>query len=255
MASPTAWLVTGAGRGIGKELVAKLLLKPGLTVVATVRDVGKAKQSLNELPKAEGSKLVIVKLDSQVDTDAREAVAKLRSDHGITFLDVAVANAGIAHSGTTVSGTNITAFRDHINTNTIGPITLFQAVSPLLKASHSGNPIFLGITTVFGSIGGQDLVAALPPVLSPYGASKAALNWIVQRLHREENWLTSFVVHPGLVLTDMGSAIIPEGANPKLFGAITVEESVENLLNLISQAKRETEGGIFKNYDGNPLPW
>ncbi|KAH6999339.1 aflatoxin biosynthesis ketoreductase nor-1 [Ilyonectria destructans] len=255
MSSSKTYLITGANRGIGKELTANLLLRSGITVVAAVRDTSKAASSLTSLPKGEGSRLVLVKIDSQVDTDAAAAVAQLRGEHGITSLDVVIANAGIAHSGTTVSNTNPDAIRDHINTNTIGPVTLFQAVSPLLKANQNGNPIFLPISTIFGSIGGQDYLSQVPPVMSPYGASKIALNWIVHRIHREESWITAFVVHPGLVLTDMGSGMLPAGADPAAFGALSVEASVAGLLKLIDSANREKHGGTFQNVDGTPLPW
>ncbi|KAF5010720.1 hypothetical protein FDECE_3131 [Fusarium decemcellulare] len=257
MSSSKTYLITGAGRGIGKELTAKLLLRPGVTVVAAVRDTPRAGPSLTSLPKAEGSRLILVKIDSQVDTDAAIAVSQLQQEHGITSLDIVIANAGIAHSGTTVSNTNPDALRDHINTNTIGPVTLFQAVSPLLKANQSGNPIFISITTILSSIGAQDYLSQVPPVLSPYGASKTALNWIVHRIHREEPWVTAFVVHPGLVLTDMGSEFFAPGTDPDALGVspITVQESVAGLLKLIDSANRDKHGGTFQNVDGTPLPW
>ncbi|RYP09407.1 hypothetical protein DL765_008470 [Monosporascus sp. GIB2] len=255
MSAPKTYLITGANRGIGKGLTAKLLQRPGVTVIATARDPVKAATSLNELPKGEGSKLIIVKLDSQVDSDAGAAVAQLQKEHGITSLDVVIANAGIAHSGSTVSKTTPDALRDHFNTNTIGPVTLFQAVYPLLKASKTANPIFLPISTVLGSIGSQEALAAFPPLLSPYGASKTALNWIVSRIHYEEPWVTTFAVHPGLVLTDMFRATLPPGVDPAVFGPIDVETSVTGLLKLVDAATREEYGGKFRNYDGNPLPW
>ncbi|KAF4471804.1 short-chain dehydrogenase [Fusarium albosuccineum] len=255
MSSSKTYLITGAGCGIGKELTTKLLLRPGVTVVAAVRDTSRAGPSLTSLPKGEGSRLILVKIDSQADTDAAVAVSQLQEEHGVTSLDIVIANAGIAHSGTTVSSTSPDAFRDHINTNAIGPVTLFQAVSPLLKASQIGNPIFLPISTIFGSIGGQDYLSHVPPIMSPYGASKTALNWIVHRIHLEEEWLTTFVVHPGLVLTDMGFGILPPGADPAALGALTVPESVAGLLKPIDSASREKHGGTFQNVDGTPLPW
>ncbi|WAO91539.1 Hypothetical protein NCS54_00901400 [Fusarium falciforme] len=234
MSLAKTYLITGANRGIGRALVSKLLLRTGVTVVATARDVSKA-SSLNDLPKGEGSRLILAKLNSHVDTDAADLVSQLRGD--------------------TVSNTTPEAIRDHVNTNTIGPITLFQATYPFLKASSTGNPIFLGITTIFGSIGGQDYLTSVPPIMSPYGASKTALNWLIHRIHREEPWLTAFVLHPGLVLTDMGSGLVPPGANPAAFGAIDVDTSVAGLLKLVDSASRNEHGGTFRNVDGTVLPW
>ncbi|KAH6983847.1 aflatoxin biosynthesis ketoreductase nor-1 [Ilyonectria destructans] len=254
MSAPKTYFITGANRGIGKGFTEKLLLRPGVTVVATARDPAKA-ATLNSLPKGEGSKLIILKLDSQVDADPAAAVAQLQKDHGIKSLDVVIANAGIAHSGTTVSKTTPESLRDHFNTNSIGPVTLFQAVSPLLQASPTGNPIFFPISTLIGSIGSQEALAAFPQVFSPYGASKTAINWLVSRLHFEEPWLTTYTVHPGLVLTDMATSFTPPGIDPASVGAIDVETSVTGLLKLVDTATRAEFGGKFKNYDGTPLPW
>ncbi|KAH7146886.1 aflatoxin biosynthesis ketoreductase nor-1 [Dactylonectria estremocensis] len=254
MSAPKTYFITGANRGLGKGFTEKLLQRPGVTVVATARDPAKA-AALNSLPKGEGSKLIILKLDSQIDADAAAAVVQLQKDHGIKSLDVVIANAGIMHSGTTVSKTTPDSLRDHFNTNSIGPVTLFQAVSPLLQASSTRNPIFLPISTLLGSIGSQESLAAFPQTFSPYGASKTALNWLVSRLHFEEPWLTTYAVHPGLVLTDMATSVIPAGVDPASVGAIDVDTSITGLLKLLDTATRAEIGGKFKNYDGTPLPW
>lgn len=255
MSAPKTFLITGANRGIGRGLTAKLILRPGVTVIATARDPTKAADALNDLPRGEGSKLIVAKLDSEVDSDPATVVALLQNEHSITSLDVVIANAGISKDGTTVANTTPQNLRDHFNTNTIGPVTLFRAVRPLLQASKTRNPIFVPITTVLSSIASQEAFAAFPQALSPYGASKTALNWLVARIHFEEPWLTAFVVHPGLVLTDMGSAVVPPGHEPASVGAIDVDTSVTGLLKLVDTASRPEFGGKFKNYDGTPLPW
>ena len=253
MSSPLTYLITGANRGIGKGFTSTLLQRPNTTVIAGVRDVAKSTSALESLPKASGSKLIIVKIDSSDEADPKNAVAELQSKHGITSLDVVIANAGIAHSGTTIINTSSDALRDHFAVNTIGPILLFQAVKPLLQASKSGNPIYLGISTVIGSMGAQAMLAGFPQVFSPYGASKAALNWAFARIHFEESWLTSYVTHPGLVMTDMGSAMAdPEAL--KAAGAITVEQSVNGVLSTLDKADRNLSG-TFQNWDGTTLPW
>jgi norsolorinic acid ketoreductase len=255
MSQNLTYLITGANRGIGKGLTSSLLQRPNTTVIAGVRDIAKSTSILEGLPKANGSKLILVKLDSQSETDPSNAVSELASKHSITSLDAVIANAGIGHSGSTIAKNSAEALRDHFNTNTIGPILLFQAVAPLLKASPTGHPKFLAISTIIGSIGAQEQLAALPPTLSPYGASKAALNWVFKRIHIEENWLTAYVSHPGLVLTDMTLALTGSENSAKQIGAITVDQSVAGLLKTLDGASREKNGGVFMNYDGSVLPW
>ncbi|KAF3035531.1 hypothetical protein E8E12_001562 [Didymella heteroderae] len=252
--SPTIYLITGANRGIGKGLTAELLQRPNTIVIAGVRDTTASASVLNSLPTAPGSRVIIVKIDSQSETDAKEAVSQLTTEHGITSIDIAIANAGIAHSGAPVAQTTSDSLRDHFNTNAVGPVLLFQAVKPLLQASKSDKPIFLATSTVVGSIGGQEALAGLPPVLSPYGSSKAALNWLVRRLHYEEPWLVSYVTHPGLVLTDMASGMFSSAEQAAAMGAITVDVSVAGILKTLDSASKEISG-TFQNYDGTTLPW
>ncbi|KAL3418675.1 short-chain dehydrogenase [Phlyctema vagabunda] len=256
MTQALTYLITGASRGIGRGFVFALLQKPSTTVIAAVRDPSKASsKSLADLPKAAGSKLIIVKIDSVENSDASNAVRQLQEDHDIKHLDVVIANAGIAHSGKPVIANSTDVVLEHFSINAIGPLILFQATAGLLKASKSGRPTFIAISTLIGSISSMELLAQFPSTMSPYGASKAALNWFVRRIHFEEPWLTSFVFHPGLVQTDMASRTI-EGTSLKLedLGAITVEESVTGMIKTIESASREISG-TFQNYDGTVVPW
>ncbi|CAG9998630.1 unnamed protein product [Clonostachys byssicola] len=254
MSQNKIYLITGANRGIGRGLTASLLQRSSTTVVAAVRDPAKA-NDLDSLPKGQGSKVVVIKLDSGVDTDASEAVSRLQKDFGISALDVVIANAGIANNGNTVLNTSPESIRDHFNVNTIAPISLLQVTQPLLKKAQSGNPIFVAMSTAVSSIGFQEKLAHFPPRFSPYGASKSALNWLVRRIHIEEPWLTAFVFHPGLVLTDMGTGLVNAAKDPSKTGAITVDVSVNGILKTLDSASREI-GGTFQNYDGSfQFPW
>ncbi|KEY72296.1 hypothetical protein S7711_00294 [Stachybotrys chartarum IBT 7711] len=258
MSSQTTYLVTGANRGIGKGFIRTFLSRPSATVIAAVRDPShQTSKALAELPKAAGSKLLVVKLDSSVTTDADDAVRTLVKEYGITTLDVVVANAGIADGGDTIRKTTAANAQHHFNVNTIAPMLLFQATADLLQASKTGNPKFVAISTFIGSIAGVEHLVSLgfPATSSPYGGSKAALNWIIRRLHFEEPWLTTFVFHPGLVETDLAMASVASaGLSLKDVGAISVDTSVAGMTKTIDSATREI-GGTFQNYDGAVNPW
>lgn len=256
MSANLTYFITGANRGIGKGLVTILLQRPATTVIATVRDLSSnTTEELRHLPTAKDSKLIVLKLDSAIENDALDALTCLTQTHGITSLDVVVANAGISHSGNPVAETSVGAALEHFSINSIAPLVLFRATASLLKASRSGRSIFVALSSIIGSIGGMELLACIPAKLSPYGASKAALNWLVRRLQFEEPWLISFVIHPGLVLSDMGSAAVKEtGADPRAMGAITVEESAKAILKSIDVANPDTSG-TFQSYSGATLSW
>lgn len=250
-------LITGANRGIGRGLTSVFLRQPLTTVIAAVRDVTKeSSQSLAQIPMADGSRLILVKMDLSAPSDAAKAIEAIQKDHGIDALDIVIANAGISHSGTSALKTPADVAMEHFSINSLGPIVLLQATAPLLRNSKKNSPKFVAISSIIGTISGTDLLRGLPHTTSPYGSSKAALNWFVRRLHVEEEWLVSFVFHPGLVLTDMvARSFSASGADPKKMGAISVEESVEGLFKVISSASREETSGTFRNFDGQVLPW
>ncbi|KAF4832136.1 Norsolorinic acid ketoreductase nor1 [Colletotrichum tropicale] len=258
MSANQTYLITGANRGIGKGFVTALLARPSTTVIAGVRDPSSSSsKALASLPKGASSTLILVKIDSSIEADPAAAVATLQDEHAITAIDTVIANAGISHTSGPVRETASAPALDHFRVNSIAPLLLFAAAAPLLR--KSANPVFVAISSAIGSVGLQENLAKLFPPgvgLSPYGASKATLNWLVKRLSVEEEWVTAFVFHPGLVETDMSAALAEKNgvADAKSLGAITVETSVGGMVKVIDGATKEVSGK-FKNYDGTDLPW
>ncbi|PNS18364.1 hypothetical protein CAC42_6181 [Sphaceloma murrayae] len=250
----TTHLVSGASRGIGKEFITQLLQRPDSTVIAALRTPSSA-EPLESLPKAAGSKLLTVKIDSSSETDAKEAIAQLQKDHGITRLDVVIANAGITRDNTDAMSAIPSAFHDVMTTNVLGPLLLATATRDLLK--QSSRPVFAVIGSVAGSIASQaqfvDFAFTSPMV--PYGVSKAAVSYVVERMHLEEKWLLALNVHPGLVETETALSTLPPGFDRAAYGALTPETSVGQMLDLIGKASREREGGKLVRFDGEILPW
>jgi NAD(P)-dependent dehydrogenase (short-subunit alcohol dehydrogenase family) len=67
--TPTVVLITGANRGIGKGLLELYLLKPNHLVIAGNRDPEHAtSKALATLPTADGTSLLVVKIDATVRT-------------------------------------------------------------------------------------------------------------------------------------------------------------------------------------------
>ena len=215
--------------GIGRGLVAMYLMHPQSTVIAAVRDLSSStSQSLSELDHASGSILILVKLDASFPTDASTAVQELQTKHHLTSIDVVIANAGISANLPQVRNVTAEDIYQHINVNVIGVVTLFQAVLPLLEKS-TRTLRFVGISSSAGSIGGMEL---RPYPNASYGTSKAALNFMIRKIHFEHPELTAFPIDPGWVQTDMGNF----GA--KVFGVekaeISVDESVAGIVKRVS---------------------
>jgi len=148
--SELTYLITGAGRGIGKGILSALMTRPNTTIIAAVRDTSTATNSLSTVPVGKDSKIIIVKLDATIDSDPSTAVEILKSKHNISKIDVLLSNAGLLDGIAPVLETSPDTVRRHFEVNTIGPLTLIQAFMPLLLLSPS--PKFLVITSSIGSI-------------------------------------------------------------------------------------------------------
>lgn len=176
--------------GIGKGLLEIYLARPSHTVIAAVRDPATA-SSLSSLPKGKDSTLIIVKIDSASETDAAAAVEVLKTKHGITTLDIVIANAGISNSAPCpVATVPLAEIHSHLQVNGLGPIVLFQAVFPLLGKDAK----FVYTSSAIATIGGMEM---RPFSLLPYGASKAFGNYFVRKIHFENEGLVAFAMDPG----------------------------------------------------------
>src|SRR5580765_1317866 len=91
MTDKNVWLVTGAGRGMGVDIV-KAALAAGHAVVAT----GRKTDSLTSV-LGEADDLLVVKLDVTRPEDAKAAVAASMNRFG--RIDVLVNNAGNFYAG------------------------------------------------------------------------------------------------------------------------------------------------------------
>jgi norsolorinic acid ketoreductase len=173
-------------------------LRSNVTVIAGVRDLQNA-EAFDSFIKGAGSKIVAVKIVSSDESAAHTAMQHLQAERGITKLDVVIANAGIAKYFGPASSTPIAEMREHLEINALAPLILFQSTTSLLKAAPK--PKFVVISTKGSTIGGMENE---PFPLTAYGTSKAAVNYIVRKIHFENPWLIAFPIHPGYVLSYIG---------------------------------------------------
>ncbi|KAI5276026.1 putative NADP(+)-dependent dehydrogenase [Aureobasidium subglaciale] len=248
-------LISGTTKGLGRAFVAKYLSRPNTTVIATEA------QALHSISKAEGSNLIVVKVESRSDTDCISAIDSLH-DQGISHLDVVIANAGFYTVPKDPAVAKITAeeLLDHVNVNAAGPVRLFQATLPLLKAAEK--PIFVYISSMAGSIAAT---GDLPLGVGVYGASKAAGNFLVRRIHQENPELTAFAMHPGAVKTE-GGLVVSEDLGMLQYEEFftTLEKSIDGMVGKkeqeadqrqIDNATRENSSGKFLCFDDTLLEW
>ncbi|KAI0968595.1 hypothetical protein F4678DRAFT_442281 [Xylaria arbuscula] len=250
MAQSTVVLVTAAGRGIGRSLAEAFLSRPNHIVVGSVRDEsGATAQGLKAFRPAEGSRLIMVKIDGTDFADSTKAI-KQAQDAGIEHIDIAISVVGGAGGITPLDKVTPEEVTHAINLNALGPLGLYQAVKPLLEKSNA--PKWVAITSAVGSIGNMGNFGS--HVAPAYGIGKAGLNWITMAAHCGNKALIAFVVHPGLVQTDGGNRAargmgLPEAPNTK-------QQSTDGILKLIDNATRaETSGKFFDVISGAEIPW
>lgn len=246
----TVVFITGASRGIGRTLVGTFLLRPKHTVIGSVRDTtaGYVKE-LEALPKAEGSRLQLVKIESRNSADPAAAIANLA---GVDHIDVVVANAGGAGENAMVPLDVVSAeiVTDTFTVNTLGPLALYQAVKPLLEKSQA--PKWVSVSSAAGSIG--RLEAHKAHIAPAYGIAKAGLNWTTTAIHSANQGFIAFAVHPGLVQTESGNESARAMGLPE--APHTQRQSIDAILGLIDHATREKSSGkFFDVIDGSEIPW
>ncbi|KAL6355412.1 hypothetical protein LRP88_11001 [Fusarium phalaenopsidis] len=241
----TVYVVTGANRGIGLGLVKTLLSRPSVTVVASVRNDDAAtslKSDTDSVTKGENTSLIIVKLDFSNAL----APEQIRDAFTVDHIDILINNAAFSPSMTLAAETTADNLRAAFEINTIGPLTVFQGLWPLLRKSTA--PKVINVTSSVGCITIQEGPGGA------YGPSKAALNWLTRALHMQNQGLVAVALHPGWVQTRMGELCARDwgfpGSPPE-----TIEGSVEGMVQIIDEATREKYSGKFVTYKGQELPW
>ena len=180
--------------GIGLSLLNTYLARPNSTVIAGVRDLSnsssKALRSVNKHPS---SIIIIVKIDNASATDAKDAMNFLQSEHKISKLDTVIVNAAVQNLiFAKLADVDPEQVQEHKSIKAVGSLVLFQADLPLLQ--KGSQPKFVVMGSAIGSIGGME---KRPFPMSAYGVSKAAVHYLVRKIHFENEGLIAFAVDPG----------------------------------------------------------
>jgi 3-oxoacyl-[acyl-carrier protein] reductase len=182
-------IVTGASRGIGREIAAQMASR-GAVVVAAARG-GNAAGTVAAIREA-GGRAEVASLDVTDEASIGAMVGGVLERHG--RLDVLVNNAGIARDQLMLR-----MKRDDwdlvLATNLTSAFTCVQAVLKPMVKQRSGR--IISISSVVGQMGNAGQ--------ANYAASKAGLIGFSKALAREvaSRSITVNVVAPGFIETDM----------------------------------------------------
>jgi len=161
------WLVTGSARGLGRAIV-EAVLDRGDRVVATARDPGR----LAPLAANHPDRLLALALDVTDPSAVAAAVSAAEARFGA--LDVLVNNAGYGRLSP-FEQIGDADFRDQIEANFFGTVSLCRAVLPSMRQRRSGTIVNIS------SVGGRGTT----PGLSAYQAAKWAVSGFSEVLAQE----------------------------------------------------------------------
>jgi len=232
-------LVTGANKGIGKE-IARLLVEAGLTVYVGSRDAGRGARAVKEI----GGDTRLLLLDV-TDSDSIAAAAR-----HVERLDVLVNNAGIIVDGSTPPEADVDSFRRTYETNLFAVLAVTNAFLPALR--RSPRPRIVNISSGTGSLtwsaDPDHPIGASPGRGAAYRSSKTALNALTL-FYGQSLAADGFKVNalaPGLRRTDLNARAAASEGDPAeaATGAVT-----------LALLPDDGPTGRFFSWDGTDVAW
>ena len=218
------YLITGANRGIGLELV-RQLSKRGENVIATCRSTS---SELNALS---------VRVETGIDITSGDSIIQLKENLKDTKIDVLIQNAGIAEFNS-LSNLDPQSIVHQFEVNALSPLCFAQTM--LNNLSQPGKIAL--ISSRMGSIEDNSSGGSYG-----YRMSKVALCMAGKSLSidlRSKN-IAVAILHPGLVSTRM-TGYTSNG--------ITAQESAKGLIQRIDELTLDNTG-TFWHSSGEILPW
>ncbi|WP_042373384.1 SDR family oxidoreductase [Streptacidiphilus neutrinimicus] len=242
--APTTALVTGANKGIGKE-IARQLAAAGVHVLLAARDAERGRKAVAELNADEAAADVRLLVLDVTDPDG---VARAAAE--VDRLDILVNNAGMMADGSTAPDAELDAFRRTFETNVFGVLTVTNAFLPALRRSPA--PRIVNISSGTGSLAWSADPAREFALAAGSGAayrsSKTALNaltlFYAQTLAPEGFKVNALA--PGLRRTDLNALAAASDGDPAEAAAGAVR---------LALLPDDGPTGAFLSWDGTPVPW
>ena len=220
----STYLITGANRGIGLELVRQLKNR-GEDVIAACR---LASPELNALS---------VRVETNIDITSGDSVLKLRENLNDIKVDVLIQNAGIAEFNS-LSNLDPQSILHQFEVNALSPLCFVQTMLNQLSKSAK---IAL-ISSRMGSIDDNSSGGSYGYRMSKVALCMAGKSLAIDLKSKD---ISVAILHPGLVSTRM-TGFTSNGIHP--------QESVKGLIQRIDELTLDNTG-TFWHSSGEILPW
>ncbi len=245
MTTTAVALVTGANKGLGREVV-RQLARLGVTVVLGSRNVARGEEAAREL-LAEGLPVSCVELDVTNEASASSVAERIRREHG--RLDILINNAGIYLARPALEVT-AKEMRQTFETNVFGVVTMIHSMVPLLRDAPAARIVNIASTTASQALTSDPkTMFGLENSILPYASSKTAVTMLTLQYAnamRRDPALAQIKVNaatPGYIATDLNNHS----------GNRTVEQGAKIVIKLATLPDDGPSGGFFN--DDGPVPW
>ncbi|MEW9076967.1 3-oxoacyl-[acyl-carrier-protein] reductase [Terrisporobacter glycolicus] len=235
-------VITGASRGIGREIALKYA-KEGASIVLNYRnsetEALKLKEELDKL----GSDTLIIKANVSNFEEAEKLIKEAKETFG--RVDILVNNAGITKDNL-IMRMKEEDFDSVIDVNLKGAFNCLKAVTPIMVRQKSGK--IINMSSVVGVIGNAGQVN--------YCASKAGLIGMTKSLAREIGGKNINVnaIAPGFIDTDM-TKVLSEDQKKNIMSQVPLKrlgqaEDIANLALFLASNQSDYITGQVIHVDG-----
>ena len=201
--SNAVWFVTGTSSGIGYSLISSVLATPGHRIVLLSRNPS----TINLPPTSNDSNTLLQPVDLASSASIANAFKATLGKFG--RVDVVVNNAGYSLLGEFES-INEEKSRELFDINYWAPVEITRHAMGIMRDVNPKTGPIGGVIAQISSAGGYQA----PPGLSPYTASKFALEGFTESVSREvdPDWKIRFaIIEPGSVKTKWSSSNMDTG--------------------------------------------
>lgn len=221
MLSGKCAIITGATRGIGRE-IARKYASLGANIVINYRSSDSEAQDLKAELEELGVNTLIVKADVSKFEEAGSLIKKAKEAFG--RVDILVNNAGITKDKLILTMTE-QDFDSVIEVNLKGAFNCLKAVTPVMLRQKSGK--IINMSSVVGILGNPGQVN--------YCASKAGVIGMTKSLARElgSKNITVNAIAPGFIDTDM-TKVLTDDQKKSMISQIPLKKfgSTDDVANL-----------------------
>lgn len=192
-------IVTGAARGIGHAIAARLIHDGFITVIADINEAA-GQATATELAGEDPSHTMALTVNVTDPASVQALVSTVVAQTG--RVDVLVNNAGITGPAQSVAEYPVSEWRRVLSINLDGVFYCCQAVLPTMLAQGSGR--IINIASISGKEGN--------PNMSAYSTSKAGVIGLTKALAKEVATRGIYVncITPAIIETDLLQQLTPE---------------------------------------------